>query len=238
MAATSDIDYHAVDYEAVSAQIAEDALEYHIPEMAVIVVDQDEVLFAETYGNCASIDTPFIIGSMSKSFTALSVMQLVEQGKIELDAPISRYIECSAYLKRHAEGDEITVRELLNHTSGLDTNHYFGNAHITESKGTYRYSNVGYGLLGKIVEAVSEMRYEEYVQENMFGPLGMEHTAASLEKGRENGLISGYRNYFGIPVAGKPDYHDGSSPSKDSAPFSIVPAGYISSSAADMGKYL
>lgn len=46
VAATSDIDYHTVDYEAVSAQIAEDALEYHIPGMAVIVVDQDEVLFA------------------------------------------------------------------------------------------------------------------------------------------------------------------------------------------------
>lgn len=237
-AAASDIDYHTMDYEAISAQIAEDVEEYHIPGMAVIVVDKDVVLFAETYGNCNSIDTPFIIGSMSKSFTALSVMQLFEQGKIDLDAPISRYIECSDYLKRPSEGDEITVRELLNHTSGLDTNHYFGNAHITESRGTYRYSNVGYGLLGKIVEAVSGMSYEEYVERNIFLPLGMEHTAASLEKGIENGLISGYRNYFGIPVAGKPDYPDGSSPSKDSAPFSTVPAGYISSSAADMGKYL
>lgn len=236
--AADDIDYHSMDYEAISLQIAKDVEEYHVPGMAVIVVDKDEVLFAETYGNCESIDTPFIIGSMSKSFTALSVMQLFEQGKLNLDAPISRYIDCLTYLKDPSEGDEITVRELLNHTSGLDTNHYFGNAKITESKGTYRYSNVGYGLLGKIVEAVSGMSYEEYAEQNIFQPLNMEHSAASLEKGMENGLISGYRNYFGIPVAGEPDYPDGSSPSRDSAPYSTVPAGYISSSAADMGKYL
>lgn len=236
--ADGDIDYHTMDYEAVGAQIAKDVEEYHVPGMAVIVVGKDAVLFAETYGNCESIDTPFIIGSMSKSFTALSVMQLLEQGKVELDAPISGYIDCSDYLKDPSEGDEIMVRELLNHTSGLDTNHYFGNAKITESRGTYRYSNVGYGLLGKIVEAVSGMSYEEYVEQNIFGPLNMEHSAASLEKSRENGLISGYRNYFGIPVAGAPDYPNGSSPSRDSAPYSTVQAGYISSSASDMGKYL
>lgn len=212
--------------------------DYHIPGMAVIVVDRDEVLFQETYGNCKSIDTPFIIGSMSKSFTALSVMQLLEQGKIELDAPISKYIECSAYLKKPSEGNEITVRELLNHTSGLDTNHYFGNAEITDSRGSYKYSNAGYGLLGKIVETVSGSSYEEYVEQNIFRPLNMKHTAASLKKSRENGLIQGYRNYFGIPVAGRPDYPKGTSPSKNSAPYSTVPAGYISSSAADMGKYL
>lgn len=236
--AADDVDYHNMDYEKISAQIAKDVEEYHVPGMSVIVVDKNEVLFAETYGNCESINTPFIIGSMSKSFTALSVMQLFEQGKIELDAPISRYIECSLYLKKPSEGDEITVRQLLNHTSGLGTNHYFGNAEITNSRGSYQYSNVGYALLGKIVEAVSGSSYEEYVERNIIQPLNMEHTAASLEKSRENGLINGYRNYFGIPIAGNTNYPDGSNPSGNSAPYAAVPAGYISSSAADMGKYL
>lgn len=61
--------------------------------MAVIVVDKDNVLFQETYGNCDSIDTPFLIGSMSKSFTALAIMQLVEGGKLDLDSQISEYID-------------------------------------------------------------------------------------------------------------------------------------------------
>lgn len=238
VSAAGNIDYHNMDYEKISSQIAKDVSDYHVPGMAVIVVDKDEVLFSEAYGNCESIDTPFIIGSMSKSFTALSIMQLVEQGKIELDAPISRYIECSGLLKKASEGNEITVRQLLNHTSGLDTNHYFSTAEITDSRGKYKYSNIGYALLGKIVEAVSERTYEDYVEQNIFQPLNMDHTAASLEKSKSNGMIKGYRNYFGIPVAGAPDYPNGSNPSQNSAPYSTVPAGYISSSVADMGKYL
>lgn len=68
-----------VNYEEISSQIENDVDKYHIPGMAVIVVNKDEVLFSETYGDCESLDTPFIIGSMSKSFTALSIMQLVIQ---------------------------------------------------------------------------------------------------------------------------------------------------------------
>ena len=61
----------SVDYEAISTQIARDVEENHIPGMAVCVVDKDGVIFKETYGNCTSIEQPFIIGSMSKSFTAI-----------------------------------------------------------------------------------------------------------------------------------------------------------------------
>lgn len=237
-ASASDMDYHALDYAEIGSRIEKDAEENHIPGMAVIVVDRENVLFSGTYGDCGSVDTPFIIGSMSKSFTALSIMQLVERGEVNLDAPISDYIDCSPYLKHPSEGEKITVRQLLNHTSGIATNHHFGNAAITDSRGKYEYSNIGYALLGKIIEAVSGNSYEEYVERNIFAPLNMKHSAASLEKSRQNGLIAGYRNYFGIPVAGEPDYPDGTDPSKSSAPFSTVPAGYISSSAADMGKYL
>ncbi|XCP87086.1 serine hydrolase domain-containing protein [Roseburia hominis] len=59
--------------------------------MAVCVVDKDGVILEETYGNCISVEQPFIIGSMSKFFTAISIMQLQEQGRIDLDASISQY---------------------------------------------------------------------------------------------------------------------------------------------------
>lgn len=223
--------YDVTDFDVINNQIEKDVDMYHIPGMAVIVVDSDEVLFSKTYGNCKSIDTPFIIGSMSKSFTALSIMQLVEEGRINLDAPISSYLDISLYLKDSADGDRITVKQLLNQTSGLDTYQRFGNAKITDSYGKYQYANVNYGLLGKIIEAVSGDSYSDYVEQHVFAPLQMHHSSATLENSKADGLITGYRNYFGIPVAGEPDY-------PNDRPWSTVPAGYISSSAADMGKYL
>lgn len=85
----------------------------HIPAMSVTIVDRDSVLFSQSYGDCENSDTPFVLGSVSKSFTAVCIMQLVEQGKIDLNANIA------AYLPDAVDGDRITVNQLLNHTSGL-----------------------------------------------------------------------------------------------------------------------
>ena len=222
------------DYSSIDKQIAEDIEKYHIPGMAVAVVDKDNVLFEKTYGNCESVDQPFIIGSMSKSFTAIAVMQLYEQGKLELDSPIDEYINTSEWFAKNTDHAGITVKDLLNQTSGITTYRTFGSLESTEKYGNYEYANANYGLLGLIVEAVSGMSYEQYIEQNIFEPIGMSHSAASLEKSKENGLIDGYRNYFGIPIAGEPDYpeniHKGT--------WTNIPAGYISSSVADMEKYL
>lgn len=220
-----------VKYDNIDNQLKRELEELHIPGMAIAIVDSKEVLFAETYGNCNSIDTPFIIGSVSKSFTALAIMQLVEEDKIDLDEKISAYIDPSAYFINVSDGDRITVRQLLNQTGGLGTYQRFGNAKITESYGQHQYANVNYGLLGEIIEAVSGVSYSEYMNKSIFLPLHMEHTAATLEQSKENGLIRGYRNYFGFPIAGEPDYPDEHS-------WSTVPAGYLSSSVSDMAKYL
>ena len=109
---------------------------------------------------------------------------------------------------------------MLNQISGLDTYQRFGNAAITDTYNKYLYANVNYGLLGKIIEAVSGQSYSDYVEQNIFIPLEMDKSSATLENSKADGLIEGYRNYFGIPVAGDPDYPDDSS-------WSIVPAGYI-----------
>ena len=75
--------------------------------MSVVVVNPNEVLFSKTYGNCKSIDTPFIIGSMSKSFTAISIMKLVEENKIDINQPISTYIDTAIYFKNKTDGDKL-----------------------------------------------------------------------------------------------------------------------------------
>lgn len=220
-----------IDYIAINNQLEKEAEKIHIPGMAVIIVDSKDILFAGTYGDCCDIDVPFIIGSVSKSFTALAIMQLVEEGKINLDETISSYIDTSLYFLDATDGDKITVRQLLNQTGGLGTYQRFGNARITDSYGKHQYANVNYGLLGKIIESVSQKSYADYMKDAIFLPLQMEHTAATLSQSKENGLIMGYRNYFGIPIAGEPDYPNDSS-------WSTVPAGYLSSSASDMAKYL
>ena len=218
-------------YDTIDGQLKREREELHIPGMAVVIVDAKEVLFAGTYGDCSNMDTPFLIGSVSKSFTALAIMQLVEEGKIDLDEKISAYIDPAAYFINASEGDRITVRQLLNQTGGLGTYQRFGSAEITESYGRHQYANVNYGLLGEMIEAVSGTTYSEYMDENIFQPLHMEHTAATLARSKENGLIRGYRNFFGFPIAGEPDYPDKRS-------WSTVPAGYLSSSASDMARYL
>ena len=222
------------NYDNINSEIEKDVEKYHIPGMAVIVVDKDNVLFSGTYGNCDSANTPFIIGSMSKSFTALSIMQLVEEGLLDLDAPISEYIDASEWFTDERDCDRITIRDLLNQTSGITTYQTFGNLSSTSAYGSYVYANANYGLLGLIIEEISGLSYEEYITENIFEPLGMEHSAASLKKSKENDLIDGYRNYFGIPIAGKPDYPG----NIEKGTWTNVPAGYLSSSANDMGKYL
>ena len=219
------------NYSDIDSQLKKEIKELHIPGMAIAIVDYKEVLFSETYGNCDNLDTPFIIGSLSKSFTALAVMQLVEEEKVDLDTAISDYIDTSAYFINASDGDRITIRQLLNQTSGLGTYQRFGNAKITESYGQHQYANINYGLLGEIIETVSGVSYSEYMDKNIFSPLSMSHTAATLIQSKENGLITGYRNYFGLPIAGEPDYPDKYS-------WSTVPAGYLSSSVSDMTKYL
>lgn len=211
------------DIDSYLKACAEDA---RIPAMSVTVVDKDRTLFSRSYGQCESADTPFMLGSVSKSFTAVCVMQLAEQGKINLTDNIS------VYLPDATDGDRITVAQLLNHTSGLGEHQTLDNYEIINEQGVHNYANVNYSLAGKIIEAVSGKTYRDYITENLVQPLGLSHTAASYEESLYNGVIDGYINYWGFNVKTEHRY-----PSDESA-WITVPAGYISSSAADLGRYL
>lgn len=78
-------------YEQIHRGIEEDVRKYHIPSLAVAVVNKDEVLFEGLYGQVESVHEPFIIGSISKSFTALAILQLAEQNKLDLNDSIEKY---------------------------------------------------------------------------------------------------------------------------------------------------
>ncbi len=213
-------------FNDIDAYLADACKKAHFPAMSITIVDKENVLLSKTYGKCESTDIPFLLGSVSKSFTALCIMQLVEQGKIELDALISNYLS-----KSHTN-NSITIRQLLNHTSGLDEHQNLENYKIVNKQGIHHYANVNYSLLGKIIEKISGFSYEDYVNENIFQPLTMTKSATTYEKAKENGLIETYNNWFGINTNTNPIF-----PKNEDA-WITAPAGRISSSTADLGKYL
>ncbi len=166
---------------------------------AVLVAKADEVLLDQAWGsanlewNIANTsETRFRIGSVTKQFTAVSILLLQERGLINVDDPISKYITDAP-----ATWGEITVRNLLQHTSGLP------NVTSLDSFGTQKflptsqdeliamfsdlplefepgsqwsYSNSNFVMLTRIVEVVSETSYQEFVKANLFVPLGMDST--------------------------------------------------------------
>lgn len=194
------------------------------PGLAYAVVKNGEVTATGEHGvivntgdAAVTANTAFIIGSVSKSFTALAVMQLVESDKIELDAPIGQYLDV---LVDQPAGN-ITVRQLLSHTSGYDT--YQGNlsqtdfsmrpdalerrvARIAEltpanAPGTqWNYSNANYQLLGRIIETVSGQDYPAYIQTNILTPAGMTNSFVHDAQVRSS-MATGHTPWFGSKSA-------------------------------------
>lgn len=182
---------------------------------AVLVAKGDEILLDKGYGS-ANLEwdianTPaakFRIGSVTKQFTAASILLLQEQGKLTLDAPVKTYLPDAP-----AAWDAITVRHLLQHTSGLanvtsldafarqkylpttraELTAMFADEPLEFAPGEkWEYSNSGYVLLSTIVEEVSGQDYADFVKANIFDPLGMDDTAIDVSADIVARRASGY----------------------------------------------
>lgn len=164
-------------------------------------------------------DTVFRIASISKTMTAVAVMQLYEQGKIDLDAPANKYLRGFQLVPARPEWRPASVRHLLTHTSGLPEmvhpvrgiRYMFGESYrledtvpslaeyygpelrlVSEPGATFRYTDHSFSTLGQIVEDVSGQPYVEYMREHVFAPLGMADTG--LDRARfESRRATGYR---------------------------------------------
>jgi CubicO group peptidase (beta-lactamase class C family) len=241
-------------FAAVDAYIEEQMKRLNIPGAALAVVQGDQIVHQRGFGKAhpggapPTPQTPFFIGSLTKSFTALAVMQLAEAGKIELDAPVQGYLPWFTLADAQA-ASQVTVRHLLNQTSGLSTwagwipldvledgpgadqrraqalstiklNHPAGAA--------FEYSNLNYVLLGMIIQMVSGAAYADYIQSHIFHPLGMRHTYTTEAEAKRDGLADGYRYWFWQPF-----------PAENlQEPRSSLPGGGILSSVEDMARYL
>ncbi|HEU5013884.1 MAG TPA: serine hydrolase [Roseiflexaceae bacterium] len=137
-------------------------------------------------------DTLFQVGSISKLFVATMIMQLVEQGRVELDAPIVTYLPDLRLADAGAQ-QTITLRHLLTHTSGLYgdcfDDHGWGDDALTNFVASFHklrqitapgelwtYCNSGFGMAGLVIERVLDMPFEQAVRERIFAPLGMDHS--------------------------------------------------------------
>ncbi|MEH7436676.1 serine hydrolase domain-containing protein [Neobacillus drentensis] len=199
----------------------------HIPGLSLGVVKGDQIVHLKSFGEKGTISpqTPFILGSSSKAFTAMAVMKLVEEGKVVLETSIQKY------LPELEVPAQITVENLLNQTSGISGAPKKGGNTLTVNQnhiGTvFEYSNENYKLLGEIIEAVTNRPYQEFIREKIFLPLQMEHSFTSQTKAEQDGLVKGYRTWFGINVSNKLPFNE-----------DYLPAGYLISSAEDMTHFL
>jgi CubicO group peptidase (beta-lactamase class C family) len=204
-----------------------------IPGFAIAVVHNDTLLLSKGYGVTGTnmpvtAHTPFAIASLSKAFTAMAIMQLVDAGQISLDAPVVRYVPFFSTGDNH--GQSITVRQVLHQTSGLadtgfpelavrqqpatlkEATAQFKSARLVSEPGRrFHYHNPNYRLLAQLVESVSHEPFADYLQEHIFKPLEMTHTSdvsatQSFYKGPGR-IDKGHIFVLGRPVASQePDW--------------------------------
>jgi CubicO group peptidase (beta-lactamase class C family) len=237
-----------MDFAAIDAYVTQQVDRLGIPGAALGILQDGRIAHvqgfgvADSTGRAVTPQTPFYIGSLTKSFTALAVMQLVEAGQIDLDAPVQTYLPWFELADKEASA-QITVRHLLNQTSGISTKdgnrdrasqqgleeavRGLGNLSLTQPVGTtYQYSNLNYNIAGLIVEMVSGQSYADYVTEHIFEPLDMRHSYASRAAALADGLSAGHHYMFGHAFE-----------SEGILPPAHLPSGYLIASVEDMTHY-
>ena len=237
-------DNKTLDFGAIDAFVLEQMAKHGLPGVALTIVSGDQILYSKGYGiegnRPMTTSTQMLIGSQSKSFTALAIAQLVEQGKLEFNAPVQRYLPWFR-ISDEVASSQITINHLLHHTSGLseagisrvfpaDTPieemvRALRDVSLTAPVGkTFQYFNYGYDILSLVIEAVSGMNYADYLDVHIFQPLQMTRSTADPYSAAD--LATGYTRVFGFPV-----------PWRESIPRYEIGAGFIVSTAEDMANY-
>ncbi|MEE1946524.1 serine hydrolase domain-containing protein [Pedobacter sp. KR3-3] len=195
------------------------------PGAAFLVAKNGKPIYRKAFGRAnveldvdLKPDHVFQLGSMTKQFTAVAILQLAEQGKLKLNIPISNYIP------DYPGGNKITIHHLLTHTSGIkdftkmkslnsiaqkdlspkEMVDFFKNEPVDFAPGEqFDYNNSGYVVLGYIIELVSGETYENYIQKHIFDKAGMSHSRYASDVAVINKRAYGYRKkgevYFNKP---------------------------------------
>jgi CubicO group peptidase (beta-lactamase class C family) len=235
--------------ERIDAYVQERMSAWSVPGLSLAIVEDGKVATTRGYGLAnreqATPMTPqtlVAVGSTTKSVTALAILQLVEQGKVDLDAPVTRYLPWFAL--DDPRSGEITVRHLLTHTAGIPANAALDGSQAPDAlerrvralewepmrsaPGTrWEYANDGFNTAGLIVQAVSGMPYERYVEERIAKPLGMARTTFDPARAAQLGMAQGYVKRRGALQPAQTRFTRG-----------YNPTGMLLSDAEDAGRYL
>ncbi len=221
----AELDSETVD--KIESIVEQTMSENRVPGVAIGIVKDGEVVYAEGFGeaniesgNPVTSQSLFNVAHITNLFTATAIMQLVEQGKIDLDAPVTEYLPY--FRLDDPRYTEITVRQLLDHTSGMPGVSIepdaewkrMGHDNPDNEDGALErlvrdldevtllaapggdetlFSNIGIDVLGDIIAKVSGQSYEDYMEANIFEPLGMEHSTFILDDADASLLTTGYQ---------------------------------------------
>jgi len=226
------------DLEPSASAYADDyAARHGLPGIAYAVVQDGEPVAAGGTGSLTA-DTPTPVASVSKPITAFAVLQLVDRDAVELDAPVTDYLP--SFTVGGADADDITVRMLLDHTSGLpnplivpatgslaDDAAHVARLDVASPPGrSYLYSNLNYRTLALLVEVVAEQPFDEYLSEHVFEPLGMDDTTSAISTGDSPVFSAGHVTAYGTSVRIPEMIRD------------VGGSGGVISTARDMGRWL
>ncbi|MCR6105566.1 serine hydrolase [Salipaludibacillus agaradhaerens] len=251
-AATSEVDISTENIEKVEEFIQNQMEKGNIPGLSVTIVKEDETVYQRGFGyadidNGREItpDTLFELGSTSKAFTALGVLTLVDNGTIDIDAPITDYIP---WLSMTYKGEEatVTVRDILYQTSGIPFNTISdipisdGENAIEDTVKTlvgveldsmpgekFQYATINYDILGLLIEKTSGIKYEEFITKNILDPMGLNNTYMYSNEFEKDRMAQGYKQLFTEPRVYHAPSYEGNKP-----------AGYIITNSKDMEKWL
>jgi CubicO group peptidase (beta-lactamase class C family)/D-alanyl-D-alanine dipeptidase len=238
------------------ARILEPLIEWElktqgIPAISIALVDDQRIVWARGFGLerladsvPATAETVHRVGSVSKLFTDLAVMQLVERGALDLDAPVTRYLP--EFTPESPTGTPITLRHLMSHRAGLvrepPAGHYFDSSG-TSLAGTVaslaptrlvfapgervKYSNAGIAVVGRVLEATQRRPFAAYLDSALLAPLGMRRSAfersAELAPRVADALMWGY---------------DGRRSAAPTFELGMAPAGSMYTTVLDLGRFL
>lgn len=229
--------------------IAHEMASKQLPALSIALVDDQQVVWAQGFGEArpgtpATATTVYRVGSVSKLFTDIAIMQQVELGKLDLDAPVSRYLP--EFAPRNPYAAPITLRQLMSHRSGLvrepPVGSYFDPAEPTLAQtvaslndtalvyapGTrIKYSNAAIATAGYVLERNQNEPFAKLLKRNVLNPLGMQHSSFEPEAGITRDL-----------AAAKMWTVDGREFDAPKFQLGVAPAGSMYSDVLDLGKFM
>lgn len=238
--------------QAIEEYMTQAWQELKSPGAALALVYNGEIVYTGAWGVTGgerepiTAQTPFLIGSNSKALTSYGIMLLVQKGLIDLKEPVQTYLPWFTLADNAAA--QITVEQLMLQTSGLSTAvglrlsdlganddkaiermvQNLSIEHLTSVPGErHQYSNANFVILGALIESVTGVPFAEFIEREVFQPLGMQQAAANTQQAVEKGLQPGYRSWLGFSVESRVPYDTGG-----------APYGYMAASAEDLAHYI